>query len=385
MRELRQGAAMERKLLGVKGSGFSLADRATLDQAITFCTTVLGPADVAEVVMEIGDIHRNLGDLLRAEELYTLAIAQGDTCDDQSVMGEGFLRRGDLYSRQGRWKESSADLNESRRIYKRMSNRSGLGRVENIIGTNFAIQGKLKKAKSSYAHALAAFEKSEELLMTGTVLMNLGIVHNILGFYDKALGYYRRAESYFTRTGNVQRLMELHHNMGMSQLYKEAYTDAMKQFDMCIKYATRLHHVNTLATASLGKASTCHRMSDNRLALVFANQALHFYTMSNDRGGIADAYKVKGMIHRDQKQYTVALSLLQTSIRLNQEIGNTLNLAEAFYELAVLERNRGNHEEASRVFTNALALFTTIGAGKEAERTRKELFNLEMNKGVLSR
>jgi tetratricopeptide (TPR) repeat protein len=385
LRELRRAAALERRLVGAGGGEtyrrtrheFSLSDRHYLDHVITFCNAKLKPWEAIGVVIAIGDIFRDHGDLIRAEELYTVGIMRGEEAGEESLVGEAYLRRGDLCSRQGRWKESTSDLNESRKIYRKLSDGQGVARVENVIGTNLALQGKLKKARQSYTRALAEFEKSEAKLMTGTVLMNLGIVYNILGSYDDAMGYYRRAHSYFDEVGNVQRLMELHHNMGMTYYFKAAYKDAMYEFDASIKLATKLHNVNILATASLGKASTCYQKNDPRLALIFVNQALHYYNISNDRNGIADSYKVKGMIHREMKQYSVALSFFQASLRINAELKNELNTAETHFEMGVLEVNRRNQRRAREVFAQALEHFTNVGASQEVARTEQELASLK--------
>ncbi len=388
---LRTAATFERKVVGANGKtgrshdAFSLSERHHLDQVITFCHANLKPWDAVSIITAIGDVFRNQGDLLRAEELYSISILQGEDAGEQSLIGEALLRRGDLYSRQGRWKESAVDLNRSRKIYDLLDDGRGVGRVDNVIGTNSAIQGKLKKAQQWYARALAAFKNSEEKLMTGTVLMNLGIVQNISGAYDEALAYYRQAQPLFEGVGNAQRLMELHHNIGMTHYFKTAYKEAMSAFDAAIKLATKLHNVNILATASLGKASTCLRKGDPRLALIFVNQSLHYYGMCNDRNGIADAYKVKGMIHRDMKQYSIAWSLFQTSLRLNAELKNELNTAETHFELGELEAERKNQQRAREAFIRALEHFTNVGAKKEIERTTTRIEQLEVLRERVSR
>ena len=150
----------------------------------------------------------------------------------------------------------------------------------------------------------------------------------------------------------------------------------MFEFDESIKLATKLHNVNILATASLGKANTCYQKGDPRLALIFVNQALHYYGICNDRNGIADAYKVKGMIHREMKQYSVALSLFQTSLSLNAELKNELNTAETHFEMGELEVKRKDQQRAREAFEQALEHFTNVGTTKEVERTKKELSTL---------
>lgn len=383
LRELQQAHAVERRLLGAAGGrDLLLTGRDALDHVITVCSAQLKPWYAAHVILGIGDVFRDHGDLPRAEELYNLAIAHGITTGDEGATGEAYLQRGDLYSRLGRWKDSHADLHRSRRIATRLRDRTALGRIDNLVGTNYALQGNLKKAALFYERALSAFGRTNEKVMTGVVLMNIGIMRNMSGAYDEALGHYRRAQQYFDRQGNVQRLMELHHNIGMSYFFKQAYKDAAGHFNSCIKYASRLRNVNTLALATLGKAATSHGQQDYRLALVLVNRALALFSQCNDRNGLADAYKVKGMILRELMQLNTAASLLQTSLRLNAELQNELNSGESRYELGILERMRGNTKQARAAFKEALRHFRQVGARREIERTMKMLTDTGIRKSV---
>src|SRR5206468_9765451 len=116
---------------------------------------------------------------------------------------------------------------------------------------------------------------------------------------------YKRAQSSFEEAGDLNRLAELHHNMGMSYLSKKLYSEAIRQFNMSHELSSKTQNVALTGIASLGKANAHYHQGDMRMALKLVNEAIIAFTKSMDRLSLADAYKVKGMIHREMKGFVV--------------------------------------------------------------------------------
>jgi len=339
-----------------------------LDHLITFLKGRVSETETCDALLEIGSAFKRYGDLHRAEELFTCILSNGLTMKDERYVGEAHLGRGEVYCLLGRWKDSVTDLNRSRRIFTRMKEHSLLGKVENIIGTGYAEQGKLWEARRHFRLALEMFERVEEKQMTGMALMNLGIVQNIMGQYDVALAQYNRAKPYFEGTGNLVRLAELHHNIGMSYALKSSFTEAFREFDISICLSTRIGNMNLLGLAMLGKAQCLFQLRDFSMALKLIAQAMGCFNASHDRLSLADAYRVRGMIHRELGKFRYAEVCLRTSLRINQELDNRLNIAETTFEIGVLECKRGRTKEAMNDFCGALQCFKKVGALKEVAR-----------------
>ena len=113
------------------------------------------------------------------------------------------------------------------------------------------------------------------------------------------------------------------------------------------------------------------------MALKLVNQAIDLFTKSHDRLSLADSYKVKGMIHRDMKSLDAAASFLQTSLRINIELNNNLNIAESYSEIGLLEIKRKNPSEAIQAFMKARSAFTKVGAQEDMKRTQDRINALE--------
>ncbi len=374
MKDLRRSEALERSITRGEDArparGISLGDQDNLDRLITLCHDRLATQEVCQVILGIGDIFTRLGETDRAETMYTMAMARGEKYGEKGCVAEARMRRGEIYSRKARWKQSAAELGRSRVIYSELNNHEALGRVENILGTNYAEQGQIKKAVAYFSRALTLFERTRQPQMAGVALMNLGITYNIIGNYDSAVVHYKRAQSCFEEGGDLNRLAELHHNMGMSYLSRRMFKEALREFNASYALSSSLQNGSLMGLASLGKANAYFELRDLPVALKLVSQAIGYFTSSGERVGLADAYKVTGMIHRDMKSFDTAASYLQTSLRINIEINNRLNAGESYFEIGILETSRKRREEAIRAFRKAMAAFRKTGAREDMKKTQ---------------
>ncbi len=349
------------------------SDGEFLDHMITLCRTVLDREEEPAALLEMGDVLKANGQMQKAADLFSMVLSDDRGPVKKKHIAEAFMRRGELHSRLGQWKASQADLARSRTLFVGLREQVALGRVENILATNYAEQGNLKLARKCYTRALSIFEESDQKEMAGTVLMNLGILLNIAGKYDEALGHYTRALSLFEQLGDVCRLAELHHNIGMTYLQWGQESAAIKEFNCSHYLASRRNLLPVMGLALFGKANAHYRIGDYPLAANFLQHAIGAFERCDDRLGLADAYKLKGMCHRDMKKYALATSYFLTSLRMNRELKNRLNEAETWFEMGLLERQRRRKEETLKAFTEALAIFKEIGAAADVKRTEQEI------------
>lgn len=347
------------------------------DHLITMCKNALSDHDYQEALLQIGSIYKLHGQLKLAEQIYAEAIHHGNQSGETDLLAEAFLLRGEVYSRQGRWAESGADLEQSRRLFVEANSISGLARLENIVGTNMAEQGLLKEAQSCFSTALTNSENAGEKLLSATIFMNLGNLQNILGNCDEALNFHRRALSLFERSGNLLRIAEAHHNIGMSHITKDELRNAKLAFDKSLEYSMRISSPGLMGLSKLGKATVCLLEGDLALALALCNQAHAHFALTNDRLSIADQYKVKGMILRETNKFDLAAMHFDSSLRINEEHNNLLNMGETLFEIGIMERRRRLNKGARDAFNRSIACFQKVGARLQHQRAIQELDSIK--------
>jgi tetratricopeptide (TPR) repeat protein len=352
----------------------SLEERISVDHILTLCREALRTEDrYQEVLLGVGNIYKAHSDYELAEKTFNDVLHYGRKNGSDELTAEALLELGDIYSRLGRWQESTRNLLESRSLAHKLGNVVTLARIDNILGTNLAEQGSLADAKKRFSKALRSADQSKQRSLGAMILMNLGIVHNIIGNWDEALAHFRRSLSLFEGTGEIIRIAEVHHNTGMSYASKKDFAAALQCFDWGIEYATRAGNPHLVGVSQLGKAGIYFGQEDLTPALALCNKALAHFESSDDRLGTADAYKLKGMILAAMKEYDLAMTYFQSSLRINYEFKNLLNQGETHFQMGLMQQARRHPADAMEAFKKAEKCFRAIGARSALEETRVKL------------
>ncbi len=349
----------------------------SLDHLLTTCRESLGKIEYQDILLGIANVCTLHGDLRSAEKLLAESLDYGNQTNRPEFIAEALYHRGDIYCRQGKWKDCAKDLTASRKVFSKLRDVASLAKVDNLFGTMYGEQGLLKRAGKSFSHALHNAERSHQHELAATISMNLGIIDNITGNFDNALNNYKRALSLFESTGNLVRISEVEHNIGMSFFSKKNYSSALRAFDRSLEGSVKINNPGLIGIAQLGKANIYFRKMDSALSLALCNQAFEHFEKTEDRLSIADVYKLKGMIFREMKEYGLAMTYFQSSMRINEEYHNKLNLGETLYEIGVMEKNRKRKRSAIESFRNAHSCFKKVGAMHEIYNTAEQIKLLE--------
>ena len=145
---------------------------------------------------------------------------------------------------------------------------------------------------------IPSFQDLDGNILTGVALMNLGIARKILGDMDEAISQFQRARSHFEEEGDLARLAEVHHLMGMTFLGKHLSPEAMNEFEQCSSLSLAGSDQTRLGLAFLGKAHVFYERGDLETALSLADRCLNQLSGWYDRMYLADVYKLKIMIYK---------------------------------------------------------------------------------------
>ena len=345
----------------------SVIETGHLENIITECERGLGKRDLLELLLEMSNLCIKFGEHSAAKTVLGKIIeAAGSESRFAAHSGTAYCKRAEVRLRQAHWNGAATDLKRGAIHFKKAKNQEGLALVENSFGVHASEQGDVKKATTHFKKAQAGFEKSGNAERSNTALMNLGILATIAGRWDEALAYYQRILPQFEKLGQVSRLVEVHYNIGMLFLAKGDPKAAINQFDESLNHANVLHYRAFTGLAYLGKAAACAKLVDYPLAMVFAQKALGIFRQLNDQLSIADAYKVKGIIHRELDHPQLAELYFRTSLRLNEEYNSPLSLGETYVELGRLYKRMNQDAKATQAVKKAVSFFKKIGAQHDA-------------------
>ena len=89
--------------------------------------------------------------------------------------------------------------------------------------------------------------------------------------------------------------------------------------------------------------------------------------------GIAEAYKLYGVIYSSMNQWKSAETSFRKGIEVCEEYENHLTEAEIYYELGSMNRERKETEEALQHLKRAVEIYGTLGVDQEVSRIRDEI------------
>jgi hypothetical protein len=81
-------------------------------------------------------------------------------------------------------------------------------------------------------------------------------------------------------------------------------------------------------------------------------------------------------VQRDMKNLDMAELYFQTSIRLNKEHNNKLNLGESLYELGLLYKAKNDKSRTAESLKRSIACFRSVGAEEVLHAAQAELSRL---------
>lgn len=338
-------------------------NRSCIDLSITFAKNNLPQKKFIEFLLYLGENTISVGELDAAQDVYLMLkqLSENDA-KLENIAAYSMLALGDIYSRQALWQISENYIFKANKLFSKQKDLKGSARCENLLGTMYGDKGNISRAKIHFEKSLSFLNPKKDVGLIGMLEMNLGILCNIQNNYDLAYTYFQRAVLKFEKLNDFRRIAELKHNLGMMFSHKGEYQLAIKEFDAGILICLNKGLKPILVLSYLSKAFVYIQLKDYSLARAYADNSLELSFKINDRLSIADLYKIKGIIERNLNNYRDAEDYLLTSLRLNTELDNIMNIAESAFELSLLYIEINKTKKAKAYQKMALDNFKLMNA-----------------------
>ncbi len=345
-----------------------------LDLITTYAEVKFPKKKFLELQLEIGRLKIDSGELASAVYVYEKIINETEKEDEFTVVrAEALKTLGELYGRQAFWQFSFAYINKARLLFKKLNDVTGIASCENLLGTFQCELGDLKKGERHFKKALSLLKEREDIILEGKIEINLGIIKDLFEKYDQSLRHYKKALELFGKKGDMKSVAEIKHNIGMLSLKKKDYQTAVDEFGESIRIANNIGYITLLGISYLAMADAYTRKNDLGKANDYITLAMDIANYGNDKLTVADAYKIKGIIHIGLKDFDLAENYLLTSLRINKDLNNEMNAAETNVELAMLYGLKGMTERKESHLKSALKYYSSIKAGHMVDEIRLAL------------
>ncbi len=346
-------------------------DRIQIDRAITFAQKTLSKEKFLDLLKVLAQLCISNGKLNFATEILNKLLKQNN---DDKIKADALLLLSDVFGRKSEWEKSINTVEKAKDLFTRTCNNNGKSKCENMLGVIFGEKGNLYQAKKHFENCLELLNSTEEKELKASVESNLGIILSIQGDYCKAADYFEKALGYFKSSHNYRRIAEVRQNVGLMFFNKSEQNIAIQEIDKSIEIALKHKLMPVLALSYLSKANILLALDKLDEALLFADKALEISHVIDDKLTIADVYRTKSIMERKIKNYRKAENYLQSSLRLNKNKENLLNIAEVKMELGELYDKMEMKQEKIKMLNESLKEYQQLNIADRVKKIEEMLF-----------
>lgn len=182
----------------------------------------------------------------------------------------------------------------------------------------------------------------------------------------------------FQEAGNRIGLSKAYHNLGMVHADRRDWNAAMDCFERGFEIAQEKGLLDVMANIYLSRAELLLELGDTSMVAICCARALDIYKKTENRLCEGDTYRVLGRLFTQRRRWSTALSLFGDSLRLSEEFGSPLNVAETHRDMGRMHAARGLVTEARVSFDAALTGFRKLKAQADAAEVERLTQALEM-------
>jgi tetratricopeptide (TPR) repeat protein len=357
--------------------------------------------DISKFLVNLGTVHYNLGEYLKALSYYQQAVVidrdRGDKQGESTVLG--YL--GQVAHLLGKHQMAVDFHQQALKIQQQLGDKVGQAHTLNNLGmvydslsqyqtalvhyeqslaihkaqgdtaniaNNLSYQGATYKNLSSYQEALTQFEQAlkiqKELGNQSAIaknLTNIGTVYDSLGQYTKALTYYQQALPIQQTISDVSAMSKNFVNLGVTYDNLGQHANALKYYQQALQIQRDLGDNHEIAK-TLSNFGIVHKNLGNfQSALTHYKQALAMQTDLGDHSGEANTLTNLGVVYDQLGQYPKALTYYEKALDIQKRIGDKQRIANNLSNLGVVYYHLGQAENAMGYFLNALTIRREIG------------------------
>jgi tetratricopeptide (TPR) repeat protein len=324
--------------------------------------------------------------------------------------------------------EARTQIEESLRICREITDRVLEAQCLDYLGHYYNWRGEFNRAKENFNEASTLTEELGHNFGKMWELVLLGMVHGGEGEYNDAISTLQRCLQLSRDWGSVYflprafnvlgwiyhglenielamkynneglRIARTHQesmgvggaqpaclvNLGMDYLHENDYGNAKKHF----QEANSLIHLHPMgkwrfeARVLLGLGEVSLAEGDYSEALKSAEDSLAISEKAGARKYISKGLKLKAEILAKTGKTEEAVELMQSALKLAQEVGNPPLLWQTRYSLGLLLEKQGNLQEAGEHYAQAIALIEETASRLKDASLKSSLLTAQQTKAI---
>jgi CHAT domain-containing protein/Tfp pilus assembly protein PilF len=335
----------------------------------------------AETLSNLGALYMRMGDLRKSLDYANRALELKRESGDRKGQMLILTNVAALYSALGDPRQSLDRLGDILSIRRQMHDQRGEAQTLFTMATAFAQLGEPDKALDLFGQVLPLRRVVGDRIGEAQALQNMGAAQMSLSELQEALTTFQ------TALPLSRELKDLHLEESFLNNIARAYLQ-LGEFQRALGYSTRALQIQrqigdkrgeAVALSSLG--SVYADMGDSQRALELYDQALPLFHNAGDRAGEADILGVAGLAFAKRGEPKRALEYILQELDLSRQIEDRRREAVALVNAGDVYIALSERRQASDSLEKGLAMLVPIGDRVQQSRALYQLARLERSRG----
>jgi tetratricopeptide (TPR) repeat protein len=329
--------------------------QAALNGLLELRERALKPHELAELLDELGAVHLARGDFRSAEQVLREALELDDriATDYQTASSKLLLAQAILG--QGRRKESRRLIDEAAESYDETDR--GLSKVYLCLGDWYQDGSDYIGAAKQYRHARDIDQESDDVVGQARALRKLARIHRLRGDRDLAQDALENAGRLLVGLDNDLEWAALYTEQGYMYIADVDYDEAIDRFEKARAVAEADGEERAIAVAKRGLAIAVWRDGQLEKAKSLLEEAAPVLETRGDLRELNTVLDDLGEVLIDLNCYDEALSCLERSAELDQQLGTVASKARTLLLMGRCHLRRGDRREAGERLQQALDVY----------------------------
>ncbi len=320
--------------------GMTCIFSAEWDKAFEYFNKLLSQAEmdgnktqVSRYLRRMGFIHQERSEFDQALEYYERALEAAEEGKDPLTIGQACNRIGGIY-----WNKGYYDL-----------------------------------AKEFLEKAIENALKVDDKRILGSAHIGLGNIHGDNHEVEDSLAHYKDALIFLEDTNEVYEMSRAHNNLGDTYLLQGDWDKALEQFEKCRSLGEESGWVNIVAWADFNASEALIHLGKLDQAKSDLDKSMKIMLNIGDKVGLGGIHQNYGRLFHAKKNWVNMEEHYKKAIELFMEINTPLSLAEAYTELGLALKEKGDMDQAKIELRRAANLFLHLDLDKQVKRVLKEI------------
>jgi CHAT domain-containing protein len=353
------------------------------EEALALARRSSSKEEEAKILNDLGYLQFISGNSKQAQHNSLKALAIGRSLSNREIEAEALSNLGETFYSLGDLEKALEKQQESLSIWRDLGNARGQAISMIALGYCYANLGEPEKALNSYRDGLALAQSAKDLGVEALAHVAFANLKRKFGEKQQALDSYRDAQRIAERIGDKTSLAIVSAGTGTIHFEMGNGRDALE----FVERAIRLFEMNDkkwgMAEAKLDLGRIQHSLDNDQEALRNLSDALSLFRSLSMRRLESLTFRAMGQVHRKLGETESALRAYQSALRLTRAGQDQRQEAYTLNYIGELYEDLKQESRALKYYRDALPLSRVSADPISEARTLYNLAHVERDSGNL--